>query len=187
MSCEMEKPLRKNSVEKERCEICQMHPASIEIKLQDDGKQRLIKICKDCAEFKGYLKKDDETNLAAFFKKASLNILGPEDSENIKNFDELECSECGLTFNEFQNSGLLGCANCYTVFGEELNTLLRRIHGSSKHVGSRPHPMRVIAKKPDLTALKRELHEAIEHENFERAADYRDLIRDLEREEFRKT
>ncbi|MCA9732171.1 MAG: UvrB/UvrC motif-containing protein [Deferribacteres bacterium] len=171
--------------EKKRCQICEMHQATMKVKAMRNGEEVELHICNDCARFKGLItdEKATESELATFFKKASMNILGTDPEKETKKFAELECSTCGLTFNDFQKDGLFGCSNCYETFQEELEPLLRRIHGSSKHIGSRPRPLRVIANEPDMAALKRELHTAISQENYERAADFRDLIRDLEREQ----
>ena len=173
--------------EKKRCQICEMQPATHKFNVTKNGEKQELHLCEDCARFKGLIKSDsdEESNLAAFFKKASSNILG-EDPDDNKNAKELECSTCHLTLSQFQKNGVMGCSECYTVFQDELGELLKRIHGSNKHIGSRPRPLRVIANAPDLAALKKELHEAIGQENYERAADYRDLIRDLESEENRK-
>ncbi|KAA3656494.1 MAG: hypothetical protein DWQ10_15245 [Calditrichaeota bacterium] len=168
-----------------RCQICEMHKATMKVKATKNGEEVELHICNDCARFKGLVadKKGSESELADFFKNASVNILGTDPESEAKKFDDLECSNCGLTFNDFQREGLFGCSTCYETFQDELDILLKRIHGSSRHIGSRPRPLRVIANQPDLAALKQELHTAIRQENFERAADFRDLIRDLEREQ----
>ncbi len=173
---------------KQRCQICEMHSATLRIKALKNGAEVEMHICDDCARFKGLVEKgrESESELAAFFKTASQNILGTEaDSDNLQG-KNLSCSNCRMPFTKFQQDGLLGCSQCYSVFQYELEPLLKRIHGSAKHIGSRPRPLRIIANQPDIEALKQELHLAISQENFERAADFRDLIRDLEQEENNK-
>ncbi|KAA3618797.1 MAG: hypothetical protein DWQ05_07510 [Calditrichaeota bacterium] len=170
---------------KKRCQICEMHSATVKVRALKDGEEVELHICADCARFKG-LDSDGtekESDLAAFFKSASTNILGTETRVGDTNNKDLECSNCKMTFTNFQADGLLGCSECYQLFQSDLEPLLQRIHGSNKHSGSCPRPLRIIANEPDLAALKKELHLAISKENFERAADFRDLIRDLEREE----
>jgi protein arginine kinase activator len=66
------------------------------------------------------------------------------------------CETCGLTYREFKESGRLGCTKCYESFREQLSPLLRRIHGS------------------------KELAVAIDREEFEKAAELRDKLKDLE-------
>lgn len=174
--------------EKKRCQICEMHTATLRIKALKNGKEIELQICDDCARFKGLVDKgrEGDSELAEFFKNASQNILGADIVHEENQKTDLKCSNCGMTFTKFQQDGLLGCSECYAIFQDELEPLLKRVHGSAKHIGSRPRPLRVIANEPDLDALKKELHLAISQENFERAADFRDLIRDLEQEENNK-
>src|ERR1051325_3908863 len=51
--------------------------------------------------------------------------------------DGLRCPECGSTLRDFRDSGRLGCDQCYVSFDVHLRDLLRRLHGSSQHVGER--------------------------------------------------
>ena len=60
--------------------------------------------------------------------------------------------------------------------------LLRRIHGGTQHVGKvylPPNPS-VAQREERLAGLRRETEQAVESEDFERAAEIRDLIRSLE-------
>ena len=96
--------------------------------------------------------------------------------------DAGSCDFCGATLQDFRDSGRLGCPQCYTVFEHHLRGLLRRLHGSSQHVGevylapssAAPEPHRL------LTDLREQLRRAVDSENFELAAELRDRIRVLE-------
>jgi len=62
-----------------------------------------------------------------------------------------------------------------------LRDLLRRLHGSSQHVGERYEPPGEQADpRHQLLDLKDQLRRAVESENFELAAELRDRIRVLE-------
>ena len=95
------------------------------------------------------------------------------------------CPQCGITWAEFRQNGLLGCANDYTVFERDLTPLLQRAHeGATHHVGKVPArrggtgvPMK---RQVDLTRLRKELARAVEGEDYERAAKLRDQIRQAE-------
>lgn len=50
-------------------------------------------------------------------------------------FEQRSCPACGLTFTEYEKSGLLGCPSCYDVFKEELIPYITRIQGKTVHVG----------------------------------------------------
>ena len=48
------------------------------------------------------------------------------------------CPVCGLTFEEYRQTGLVGCAACYDAFRKELMPVIRGIHGKTTHEGKRP-------------------------------------------------
>jgi protein arginine kinase activator len=95
------------------------------------------------------------------------------------------CESCGITWAEFRQGGLFGCANDYQVFEKDLTPLLQRAHeGATHHVGKVPTrrggsgvPMK---RQVDLTKLRKELAKAVEAEDYERAAKLRDQIRQAE-------
>ncbi|HBR34995.1 MAG TPA: hypothetical protein DD734_10190 [Firmicutes bacterium] len=89
-----------------------------------------------------------------------------------------KCPTCGLTFSDFRNIGLLGCANCYQLFGDLLNPLLRRVHGNITHTGKVPKRTggKVRIKK-EIQDLRRTLQDAIRREAYEEAAKIRDEIK----------
>lgn len=97
----------------------------------------------------------------------------------------LACEHCGVTWTEFRQNGLLGCANDYTVFERELTPLLKRAHeDQTHHVGKVPTRRGgtgvPVKRQVDLTKLRRELQKAVEAEDYERAAKLRDQIRQAE-------
>ena len=97
--------------------------------------------------------------------------------------DGLRCAACGSTLRDFRESGRLGCAQCYESFETHLRDLLRRLHGSSQHVGERygpPAGAGAADPRVQLLDLKEQLRRAVENENFELAAELRDRIRVLE-------
>ncbi len=106
--------------------------------------------------------------------------------------DALRCPACGSTLRDFRDSGRLGCDRCYVSFDTHLRDLLRRLHGSSQHVGERyalPGEGSSAEggeagggsdSRSRLLELKAQLRRAVEGENFELAAELRDQIRVLE-------
>ncbi len=94
----------------------------------------------------------------------------------------LVCEQCGISYVEFRNQGLLGCANDYEVFKEQLVRLLERTHdGAVQHTGKAPRSLGAAPKpQHELRRLRRQLEEAVAGEDYERAARLRDRIRELE-------
>ena len=45
------------------------------------------------------------------------------------------CKVCGMRFEDYERTGLLGCPSCYDVFKEELLPSIQSIQGKTYHVG----------------------------------------------------
>jgi protein arginine kinase activator len=95
------------------------------------------------------------------------------------------CEQCGMTWSEFRQGGLMGCEHDYTQFEKDLTPLLQRAHeGATHHVGKVPARRGgtgVPAKRAvDTSRLRKELQRAIEAEDYERAAKLRDQIKSAE-------
>ena len=48
------------------------------------------------------------------------------------------CPNCGTRLSDYRKTGLLGCADCYATFREELTPTVRYIQWEVRHVGKRP-------------------------------------------------
>jgi protein arginine kinase activator len=95
------------------------------------------------------------------------------------------CPQCGITWAEFRQQGLLGCEHDYDAFERDLTPLIQRAHeGATHHVGKVPlrsgGAARPKRKTVDVARLRRELNKAVEAEDYERAAKLRDQIRAAE-------
>ncbi len=94
------------------------------------------------------------------------------------------CEHCGITWAEFRQAGLLGCAHDYNLFEKELTPLLQRAHeGATHHLGKVPSRRAegagTLRRKGqrDVAKLRRELGKAVDDEDYERAAGLRDEIK----------
>ncbi len=85
--------------------------------------------------------------------------------------DEKKCAFCGMTYADFIRTGLFGCAQCYTVFREELLPTLRLIQGKIRHGGKSPDAeageMYDVALEQER--LKEGIEEAIRKERYAEA------------------
>jgi protein arginine kinase activator len=50
----------------------------------------------------------------------------------------VRCGSCGLPFEAYRKTLILGCPHCYESFEEQLLPELRRFHGNIKHIGRKP-------------------------------------------------
>jgi protein arginine kinase activator len=91
------------------------------------------------------------------------------------------CRNCGLTFAKFRQSGTLGCSDCYTAFEEHLAPLIERAqNGATHHRGKTPRRAGASVDRQLLVQqLVKELDQAVSAEQYERAAQLRDRLRNL--------
>jgi protein arginine kinase activator len=96
----------------------------------------------------------------------------------------IKCPSCGFTYQDFKKVGRFGCGECYEAFKKQLDPLLKRIHGSNRHVGKVPLTAGKAVKETtvlqSIKELKAQLEKAVQSEEFETAAKLRDKIRELE-------
>jgi len=162
------------------CEICHQKIATVKLTQIVNDQKKEMSLCKSCADKKGL--SNPFGGLPDIVGSIILGILaqGLAEHKEEKADTTLTCSSCGLSIAKFEKTGVLGCSDCYKAFEEPLRNLLRRIHGSNKHIGSRPFNYRHQTERPNVDALKLQLQKAIESEEYEKAAELRDTIRDIE-------
>lgn len=155
------------------CDNCGKEPAKIHYKEVKDNEVTEFHLCEKCAMAKG---------IQVPHKKQPFSISNIFAGMAEEVGSDLEsCKACGFSYREFRDTGRLGCPECYQAFREQLKPLLRRIHGSNVHVGKSPRMSQgIYEKRREIEDLKVELGRAIESEDFEKAAEIRDRIKDLE-------
>lgn len=169
-----------------KCQNCGEYDANVEYTQIVNGEKLHLHLCSRCANDMNIgLNFDFGINdiFSSFFgEMPELKVLP---KENI-----LKCDVCGTSYEEFINEGKLGCPNCYIVFEEKLDDVLKRFHGANKHIERRKtHTLNNIKKenkkltsKEKKEILKKELADCIRVEDYEKAAVIRDKIKKLERE-----
>jgi protein arginine kinase activator len=167
------------------CDICKKAQATFHrtrvVKDKDTNKTSVTEshLCQICAEKEGM---GSQVNIEEVLTSL-LNHITSEDKtgERAKKERNLVCPRCNLSYAKFREIGRLGCPECYTTFAEELEPLLRRIHGSCDHQGKMPpHANRLVELNKELHALRKQLQAALQEENFEIAAQIRDEIKKVE-------
>ena len=175
-----------------KCDKCNKK-ATVHLTEIVDGKVMEMHMCEDCAREQSQ-QMEQQFGLADLL--AGLTDFGKHVPDVQQKAMALQCTACGLTYDDFRKFGRFGCAHCYLAFKTQLKTLLKKIHGSSVHLGKAPLKLvpiegvsapaaavaAVEAASPvdPVELLRQQLHEAIEHEDFERAAALRDKIHELE-------
>jgi len=162
-----------------QCDVCGKKKATVHLTEIVDEQMTEMHLCESCAREKS-VHMEQQFGLADLL--AGLADFGQQvkDVEKVK----IKCSGCGLTYEDFRKFGRLGCSECYASFREYLGVLLKKIHGSARHSGKMPAKYQVLSTKTDadpLEELKHHLKQAIQAENFEKAAELRDKIHELEK------
>jgi protein arginine kinase activator len=161
------------------CQQCGQRPAVIHLTQIVENTHTEQHLCEACAAAQGI---QTEASLATFPLGNLLASLGKGPAAQLPAAaDAGRCPACGATLQDFRESGRLGCPDCYRAFEAPLRTLLRRIHGASRHIGE-PYaaPTAAATTEPPvdkLADLRGRLRRAVEAENFELAARLRDEIR----------
>ena len=160
------------------CDLCGKNEATVHLTEIIDEETRELHLCEPCAREKG-------ATAAQHFGLADLlgglADFGTKPEAGAKP-SKTACSQCGMTYEDFRKSGRLGCGACYEAFHRYLSPLLKRIHGSTQHVGRVPTSVQTKEAAPanELATLKERLKSAIAQEEFEEAVRLRDRIRTLE-------
>ena len=160
------------------CDNCGSTEAVVHLTQIVNNQMSTHRLCEKCAAEKGLETTPEPSTFPLTDLLAQMGKEAAPETEPAAS----QCSFCGLTFREFRESGRLGCPHCYETYASHLQRLLRRVHGSTQHVGKVYLPPDPSASDLErrLQALRRKLNRAVESEDFERAAELRDEIRSLE-------
>lgn len=164
---------------KKSCESCGSTEAVVHLTQIVDNKMSTHHLCQSCAAEKGLDSGPGLADLGVHELIQKMTLDPAVDSR----WGGAECSFCGLTNSDFRETGRFGCPHCYESFSAELPKLLRGVHdGRSRHVGKVYLPPDPSASEMEkrLEGLRRRLTRAVQSEDFERAAEIRDEIRNLE-------
>lgn len=173
------------------CQKCHKKTASVFISSIINGQETRMYLCSDCA--KDYPLFDfnfqEPFSIKDVMDKFKINedSSSGDEGENLLATDkdskdkEIICPNCYSTYEEYRETGKLGCSRCYEAFEEQIKPILKNIYGYEEYIGK-------IPKKDDshiyisneIRILKEDLNRAVEQEEYEKAANIRDKIKDLE-------
>jgi protein arginine kinase activator len=162
------------------CDQCHEREAVIHLTQIVNEQVTTLHLCERCAAEKGVESPGGvaKTPLGSFLAAMGKGL--PESVPVARSGDS--CPRCGASLQDFRESGRLGCPECYRAFETPLRDLLRRLHGSTHHVGERyaERDGAVVNGREKASELREQLRLAVETENFELAAELRDRLRVLE-------
>ncbi|MFY9175164.1 MAG: UvrB/UvrC motif-containing protein [Peptococcia bacterium] len=163
------------------CQKCQQRPASIHIAQIVNGEKHETYLCEVCAQAEKItveipqLPIDNLKNLLGFLGQSYLTEQGSYQSV---------CKNCQTSYKKIYETGYVGCSECYDQFSSQLENVVQKIHGMQKHRGKIPNRLGASFRvKRDLEDLRLQLRQAVEREEYEKAAELRDKIKLLEEQQ----
>lgn len=122
------------------CQNCGKNEANIRYTQIINGVKKEIALCEDCGKKLGIdnigipdIAMNFHSLLGDFFNDYVENSFLPT-----FNNETIKCKKCGMTYDEFIEKGMFGCSECYDTFSSPIDSLLKNLHGTAKHVGRYP-------------------------------------------------
>ncbi|EIT84088.1 UvrB/UvrC protein [Fictibacillus macauensis ZFHKF-1] len=169
------------------CQECHERPATLHFTKILNGQKMEFHICEQCAKEKGEFLPGSNSfsihQLLSGLLYGDSAIPGAAGA-GLQPSTGLSCPECGMTYQQFAKTSRFGCSQCYRVFDPKLDSVLRRLHGgNTKHAGKIPKRLgNGLQEKREIEKLKQAMQQYIVHEEFEKAAETRDRIRQIEKQ-----
>ena len=182
-----------------KCENCGKNEANVKYTQIINGEKKQMFLCEECSQKLGI--SDIHFNMPISFNNFLEDFF---DDMNEMSFipsiegssTKVQCSKCGLTWEDFLHTGELGCSNCYNEFETRIDPILRSLQGAITHVGRLGEVKSGNNIKQNLDdkqlekedkslnkieSLKEDLKQAIKDERYEDAAKIRDEIKKLDK------
>ena len=163
-----------------KCQQCNK-TATFHITELTKGKPQELHLCEEHA--RQYLTQSEEEPAVAPSLAGVLahQLAVGQTAEELAKLDQRSCPVCGITFYDFRSQGRLGCPYDFIAFQSQLEPLILNVHGELEHVGKTPSRSgKGTEERTQLIRLRREMAEAVRAEEYERAKELRDKIRNIE-------
>ncbi len=202
------------------CEKCHKNEANISVSTMVNGVTRNYHLCSACAEKQNLFQNAFEDDLFNNFLGKTIFSFPFDATNNFFNQnsqEQIKCSFCGQSLNDFKQTGLFGCPHCYQEFRTLIEPILDEIHGSHIYLEKdmpaknsdqtdiddiqvktnkaeadfeKDHPAeeqksaQKIAYETMLEKMKDQLKQYVSKEEYEKAAEQRDRIREFTFEKY---
>ena len=188
------------------CQNCGKNEANIRYTQIINGSKKELALCDECAAKLGIEKMSLTMGFGNlfgdFFNDFAETAQLPELS-----ISTAHCKKCGMTLEDFVHTGKFGCEECYDTFKGPLDSILKNMNGTSKHIGRGPNGVapkldisdELLNRKPEQkedkdnkeakevkegtvdkkAKLEQEMKQAIAEERYEDAAKIRDQLKEV--------
>ena len=180
------------------CENCKKREANVRYSENINGVKKEMHLCEECSRKLGITSQMDfnmpSLDFSNFFGSFLEDFNTPEFMPLLNEVKQLECNSCGSTFDDIINTGRYGCPNCYDVFEDRMDPILKKLQGANRHVGrlgkvsdnkvkfensEKAESTKKDTKENKLEKLQDDLKKAIKEERYEDAAKIRDEIKKM--------
>lgn len=179
------------------CDNCKNNEATVRYTEIINGEKKEMHLCEECSHKLGI--DNISFNMPIDFSSFFGGLLDDEYNSTefmplFQTVKELKCDNCNMTYDEFAQEGKFGCDKCYDTFSSKIDSLLKRLHGSSNYVGrkalnsnlnndikSEEKASKKTEEESELEKLQNDLKKAIKDERYEDAAKIRDEIKKIEK------
>lgn len=179
---------------KQLCSVCHENEAVIFVHILAENREEKKGLCPSCAV--KYLQQEPRiTNLDIMDKRllevieemkdllsgivSGIGEIVQIENEFPKN-QSITCPSCGISYEDFSQTGLLGCPQCYETFRETLDDFALELHRGPQHRGKMPKAFaRLYVLKKEISFLTHQLERLIHIEEYEKAAKVRKKLERL--------
>lgn len=160
------------------CNICKDRVATIKLKEIINNEVTAFNLCQECFDAR---EQSGSGSSIESIGKALDSLEKYANKDAMGGSSPRVCPGCNTTEEQVLAKGRLGCSECYKTFAATLRPILAKVHGSTDHRGKSPHHIEEkLNQKTELRRLHEDLQQAVQSENYERAAKLRDRIKQFE-------
>ena len=179
------------------CENCGKKEANVRYSENINGVKKEMHLCEECSRKLGITDRMDfrmpSLDFSNFFGSFLEDFSTPDFMPLLNEVKKIKCDSCGSTFEDIINTGKYGCANCYDVFEDRMDPILKKLQDANRHNGrlGKISDNNVKFEKKEektenktdnkLEKLQEDLKLAIKEERYEDAAKIRDEIKKEEK------
>ena len=176
------------------CDNCKKRKANVKYSENINGIKKEMNLCEECSKKMGIIDKMDFRipllDLSSFLGSFLEDYNTTDFIPLLKEVKQIQCDSCGSTFDDIINTGRYGCANCYDVFEDRMDPILKKLQGANRHNGrlgkisdnnikfdEKEKVKNENRNNNKLEKLQEDLKQAIKEERYEDAARIRDEIK----------
>lgn len=175
------------------CQKCHKNEANVKYTEIVNGEKIEMRLCEQCSHKLGLdsINFNMPIDFSSFFGGLLEDDIynAPEFMPIFQNVKQIKCDNCNMTYDEFVNKGKFGCEECYNIFSNKIDSILKKIHGGNQYLGRKSLKSNVtnknieIKEQNNINELEQALKKAIVEERYEDAAKIRDEIAKLKKKE----